>query len=254
MVSFDLTGKTAIVTGGSRGLGVELSTTLAEYGANVAVMATNMERLETAAKELEGKTGRKVLPVQVRVEDEQSVRAAVDKVMREFGKIDILVNNAGVIRYGEIDQISLEDWNAVMNIDLTGTFLMSKAVANAYMKEHGGRIVNISSVNGKRAMGKAGVYNVAKAAVIALTEFCACNWAPYGIYVNSVAPGYMLNGEMASGVSEESQERLKRVIPQNRCGQYGDLSGAVLYLASDACSYTQGVTIVCDGGMIVKGY
>lgn len=254
MVSFDLTGKTAIVTGASRGLGVELATSLAEYGADVAIMATNMERLEKTAAELRAKTGRNILSVQVRVEDEQLVQEAVSKVLKEFGKIDILVNNAGLIKYGNMHELSLEDWNAVMNVDLTGTFLMSKAVVNAYMKEHGGRIVNVTSVNGKRASAKAGVYNVAKAAAIALTESCACGWAQYGIYVNSVAPGFMLNGEMSKGVSEDSLERINRNIPQNRCGQYGDLSGALLYLASDACSYTQGVTIVCDGGMILESY
>ncbi len=254
MISFDLTGKVAIVTGASRGLGVELSTTLAEYGADVAIMATNVEKLEKAAETLREKTGRKVMAVGVNIADEASVEEAVKKVMAEFGKIDILVNNAGIIRYGAPEEISAKDWTDCINVDVNGTWMMSKAVVNAYMKAHGGKIVNIASVNSFSASPIAPVYHVSKAAVVALTKSCACAWAPYGIFVNAIGPGYMLNGEMAPDTPLDVQESIKRNVPQKKLGGYGDLSGALLYLASDANTYTQGNTIVCDGGMILESF
>ncbi len=254
MISFDLTGKVAIVTGASRGLGVELSTTLAEYGADVAIMATNVEKLEKAAETLREKTGRKVMAVGVNIADEASVEEAVRKVMAEFGKIDILVNNAGIIRYGAPEEISAKDWTDCINVDVNGTWMMSKAVVNAYMKAHGGKIVNIASVNSFSASPIAPVYHVSKAAVVALTKSCACAWAPYGIFVNAIGPGYMLNGEMAPDTPLDVQESIKRNVPQKKLGGYGDLSGALLYLASDANTYTQGNTIVCDGGMILESF
>lgn len=254
MISFDLTGKVAIVTGASRGLGVELSTTLAEYGADVCIMATNVEKLNKAAETLREKTGRKVMAVGVNIADEKSVEDAVKQVMAEFGKIDILVNNAGIIRYGAPEEISAKDWMECINVDVNGTWMMSKAVVNAYMKEHGGKIVNIASVNSFSASPVAPVYHVSKAAVVALTKSCACAWAPYGIFVNAIGPGYMLNGEMAPDTPLDVQESIKRNVPQKKLGGYGDLSGALLYLASDANTYTQGNTIVCDGGMILESF
>ena len=134
-IEFDLTGKKAIVTGASRGLGIELATSLAEYGADVAIMATNTEKLEKAAKEIREKTGREIIPVPVNIAEEASVEEAVQKVKEVFGTIDILVNNAGIIRYGAPEEISYEDWTECLNVDVTGTWLMSKAVVNASMKE-----------------------------------------------------------------------------------------------------------------------
>lgn len=253
-VSFDLTGKVAIVTGGSRGLGVELATSLAEYGADLAIMATNREKLEKTAQLIREKTGRKVQVVTVNIGEEESVENAVKAVMEEYGKIDILVNNAGIIRYGAPEEISYKDWTDCINIDVTGTWMMSKAVVNACMKERGGRIINIASVNSFSASPIAPVYHVSKAAVVALTKSCAAAWAKCGIFVNAIGPGYMLNGEMAPDTPLEAQESIKRNVPQMKLGGYGDLSGALIYLASDANTYTQGNTIVCDGGMILESF
>ena len=141
-VNFDLTGKVAIVTGGSRGLGVELATSMAEYGADIALMAGNVEKMKKVAADITEKTGRKVIWVKVNIGDEESVKAAVQTVMDEYGKIDILVNNAGIIRYGRPEEMTYKDWTDVLNIDVTGTWLMSKEVVNVYMGEHGGKIVN----------------------------------------------------------------------------------------------------------------
>ena len=146
-VNFDLTGKVAIVTGASRGLGIELATSLAEYGADLALMAGNEEKMKKAAADIVEKTGVKVITVKVNIADEESVQKAVAAVMDEYGRIDILVNNAGIIRYGRPEEISHKDWSECIDVDVTGTWLMSKEVVNASMMEKGGRIVNICSVN-----------------------------------------------------------------------------------------------------------
>ena len=187
-VNFDLTGKVAIVTGGSRGLGVELATSMAEYGADIALMAGNVEKMKKVAADIAEKTGRKVIWVKV---------------------------NIG---------------------------------------EHGGKIVNINSVNSFSASPVAPVYHVAKAAEAALTQSCAAAWAGQGIYVNGIAPGNMQNGEMAPDTPADILENIRRKVPQRRLGGYGDLSGALLYLVSDANTYTQGVTITCDGGLILEAF
>ena len=231
-VCFDLTGKVAIVTGASRGLGVELATSLAEYGANLALMAGNEEKLKKTAAAIVEKTGVRVITVKVDIASEASVQNAVKTVMDAFGKIDILVNNAGIIRYGRPEEISLKDWCECIDVDVTGTWLMSKEVVNAYMLAHGGRIVNICSVNSFSAAPTAVVYHVSKAAEAALTKSCAAAWAANGIYVNGIAPGNMQNGEMAPDTPPAILESIRNKVPQRRLGRYGDLSGALLFLAS----------------------
>ena len=139
-------------------------------------------------------------------------------------------------------------------MDVTGTWLMSKEVVNASMLEKGGRIINICSVNSFSASPAAVVYHVAKAAEAALTKSCAAAWAGHGIYVNGIAPGNMQNGEMAPDTPPAILENIRNKVPQRRLGQYGDLSGALLFLASDANTYTQGTIIVCDGGLILESF
>lgn len=254
MTSFDVTGKVAIVTGAAQGIGIELATSLAEFGADVAVLDINEELLKQTAKEIAEATGKKIIPVKVDVTSEQSVEEAVAEVMKEFGHIDILVNNAGLNRYGAAHELSLADWNTCLSVDLTGVFLMCKTVVNAYMLEHGGRIVNIASVNSIRAHRAAPVYHTAKTAVVAFTQSAACGWAKYGIFANVVSPGYMTNGGMSQKTPQAVVDSIRKSIPQDRVGRYGDLSGAVLYLVSDANQYTQGQNIVCDGGMTLESY
>lgn len=253
-INLDLTGKVAVVTGASRGLGVELATSLAEYGADLVLMAGNEEKMKKVAEDIKARTGVKVITVKVNIADEANVREAVAAVMQEYGKIDILVNNAGIIRYGRPEEITSADWRECLDVDVTGTWLMSKEVVNASMMEKGGRIVNICSVNSFSASPTAVVYHVAKAAEAALTKSCAAAWAGHGIYVNGIAPGNMQNGEMAPDTPPAILENIKNKVPQKRLGQYGDLSGALLYLASDANTYTQGTIIVCDGGLILESF
>lgn len=159
-VNFNLTGKVAVVTGASRGLGVELATSLAEYGADLALMAGNEEKMKKVAADISGKTGAKVITVKVNISNEENVREAVAAVMKEYGRIDILVNNAGIIRYGRPEEISHKDWTECIDVDVTGTWLMSKEVVNASMMDKGGRIVNICSVNSFSASPTAVVYHV----------------------------------------------------------------------------------------------
>lgn len=253
-VNFELSGKVAVVTGASRGLGVELATSLAEYGADLALMAGNEAKMQKVAADITARTGVKVITVKVNIADEESVHNAVDAVMKEYGKIDILVNNAGIIRYGRPEEITAQDWRECLDVDVTGTWLMSKEVVNASMLERGGRIVNICSVNSFSASPAAPVYHVAKAAEAALTKSCAAAWAGHGIYVNGIAPGNMQNGEMAPDTPPDILENIRGKVPQRRLGQYGDLSGALLFLASEANTYTQGTIIVCDGGLILESF
>ena len=217
-VNFDLTGKVAIVTGGSRGLGVELATSMAEYGADIALMAGNVEKMKKVAADITEKTGRKVIWVKVNIGDEESVKAAVQTVMDEYGKIDILVNNAGIIRYGRPEEMTYKDWTDVLNIDVTGTWLMSKEVVNVYMGEHGGKIVNINSVNSFSASPVAPVYHVAKAAEAALTQSCAAAWA--GQAICRMAKWHRIHRQIYWKISEEKylREDLEvMVICQEHC-------------------------------------
>ena len=254
MMNFDLTGKVAIVTGAGRGLGIELSTTLAEYGASVALISRSKDVLEASAKEITEQTGSKVMAFPCDLRNENMINETVDAIMKEFGRIDILVNNAGYITYGETQDISLEEWNKCIETDLTGPFLMMKAVGKAWMLENGGHIINISSVSALRASRESSVYHAAKAGVIGLTESTAAAWAKYGVFVNCICPGCMSNGEMSKGMTPELDASVSANIPMGHRGNYGDLSGALIYLASDACSYTTGATIVVDGGLILESF
>ncbi|WRS28711.1 SDR family NAD(P)-dependent oxidoreductase [Oscillospiraceae bacterium MB08-C2-2] len=248
-ISFDVTGKVALVTGASYGLGIELATTLAEYGADIAVLARSEDKLQGVAAQIREKTGRRVLVVPCDITNEQMVKDAVKKVLDEYGHLDILVNNSGTIEINPPEEYTMEQWNKVIGVDLTGVFLMCRECVAQYMKGHGGRIINISSVSAFGASGGAIAYNAAKAGVVHMTRSMAVAWAPYGIYVNGIAPGQMTNGEMSASTPAAVAERIIQKVPLKRLGAYGDLSGALIFFASDACTYTVGETVLCDGGM-----
>ena len=237
----DLAGRRALVTGGASGIGLACVKEFAGRGAYVIVADFNGDAAQSVAAEVGGEAWVVDLSDTVAQED-----LALD--------VDILVNNAGIIRYGRPEEISLKDWCECIDVDVTGTWLMSKEVVNAYMLAHGGRIVNICSVNSFSAAPTAVVYHVSKAAEAALTKSCAAAWAANGIYVNGIAPGNMQNGEMAPDTPPAILESIRNKVPQRRLGRYGDLSGALLFLASDANTYTQGSIIVCDGGLILEGF
>lgn len=250
---FDLTGKVAVVTGASSGLGAAAAVAYAQAGADVAVLARRYEKLEALKEEIE-KLGRKCLPVKCDVSDEESVKAAVEEVFSTFGKIDILLNNAGVAVRGGVDSMNTEDWHKSFNINVDGIFLMSKYVVPHMKEKSYGKIVNIASVNAviadKNDVFIRHSYNASKAAVVGLTTGMACSYARYGITVNAIGPG-LFESEMTSGTLFKSEEFLKGYNYQNpasRPGRMGELNGAVIFLSSDASSYIQGQLILVDGG------
>ncbi|SHJ28448.1 SDR family NAD(P)-dependent oxidoreductase [Hespellia stercorisuis] len=250
---FDLTGKVAVVTGASSGLGADAALAYAEAGADVAVLARRVEKLETVKADIE-KTGRKAIAVPCDVTDEESVKTAMQTVLDTFGHIDILLNNAGVAVRGGVDSMSVEDWDKSFNTNVKGIFLASKYVV-PQMKERGyGKIVNIASVNAviadKGDMFIRHSYNSSKAAVLGLTKGMAASYAQYGITVNAIGPA-LFETEMTGGTLFKSEKFLagyNMMNPAGRPGKKGELNGTVLYFSSDASSYVQGQFIIVDGG------
>ena len=200
MARFDLTGRVALITGGAEGIGAELSTTLAEQGAEIAIFDVNKELALKTAEEVTKRTGKKAKAWICDVRSEEQVKDAVGQVVKEFGKIDILVNNAGILNYGSVDDYTVEQWHAAIDTDLMGPWLVSREVVLQSMRERKyGRIINISSIAGLLGT-PAGCqsYHAAKGGVLGLTRAQAVEYAPLGILVNSVGPGTILNGGMTN--------------------------------------------------------
>jgi gluconate 5-dehydrogenase len=247
---FDLRGRVAIVTGGSIGLGRQMAEALADLGATVVLCARKKERCEEAAREL-GARGVRAAAHACDVSDAEQVRALVDAVMEEFGRIDVLVNNAGIAWGSPVEQMRLEDWRKVLDTNLTGTFLCSQAVGRVMIGQERGSVVNIASVSGLGGAPPdlllAAGYHASKGGVIAFTKDLACEWAGYGIRVNAIAPGWFPT-HMSKPVLSRSRERMLAGIPLGRFGGEDDLKGAVAFLASDASAYVTGHVLVVDGG------
>ncbi|MCI1208201.1 MAG: SDR family oxidoreductase [Treponema sp.] len=251
---FDLTGKTAVVSGASSGLGADAALAYAEAGADIALLARRIEKLETVRDEIAKKTGRRVIAVACDVTDERSVKAAVELVLKEFGKIDILLNDAGVAVHGSVETMTQEQWDKAFDTNVRGQFFLSKYIVPGMKKRNYGKIVNIASVNAivadKDDIFVRHSYNASKAAVKGLTMGMAASYAQYGITVNAVGPG-LFESEMTAGTLFKSKEYLdgySRLNPSSRPGRRGELNGTILYLSSDASSYVQGQLIVVDGG------
>lgn len=254
MFKFDFTGKVALVTGGAEGLGKEFVQTIAEQGSDVAFCDIKDEEGKATEKELAEKTGKKIKYYHCNVADEAEVHAMVADIVKEFGKIDQLVNNAGCLTYGPISEYSMEQWLKVINTDLTGPWCVSKEVMNQSMiPNKKGRIVNISSVAGGYGT-PAGCpsYHAAKGGVIGLIKGQAVEYAQYGdILVNGVGPGTFLNGGLTSHskVASNPETHKKGRVPLKRAGDFGELSGAVIYFLSDENSFTTGTNLFVDGGL-----
>jgi 3-oxoacyl-[acyl-carrier protein] reductase len=244
-----LTGKTAIVTGAAQGIGRAIAETLAQHGADVAVADLDPGRSQDTVAAV-AKLGRRALNVKVNVADFADVKAMVDQVMKEWGKIDILVNNAGITRDGLLLRMKEEDWNLVLQVNLNGTFHCTKAVLQPMTKQRFGRIVNIASIVG--AMGNAGQANYAasKAAVIGFTKTVAREYASRQVTVNAVAPGF-IDTAMTQGLPADVKETLQKQIPLGRLGQPSDVAEAVSFLASDAAGYITGHVLHVNGGMLM---
>jgi NAD(P)-dependent dehydrogenase (short-subunit alcohol dehydrogenase family) len=247
---FDLSGKTAIVTGGGKGIGRQMAQGLAEAGANVILCARQAERCEQAAAELE-ELGVRTLGLGCDVRDPDQVQGVVARTVADFGGVDILVNNAGVVWGATPEDMPLEGWQKVVDVNLTGVFLFSQAAGRVMIEGSGGSIVNIASVAGLQGappdVANSVVYHATKGGVISFTRDLAWKWAGYGIRVNAIAPGWFPS-DMANFVLERMGDELINRVPLSRFGGPEDLKGPVVFLASDASGYVTGHTLVVDGG------
>ncbi|RLQ92700.1 3-oxoacyl-[acyl-carrier-protein] reductase [Planomicrobium sp. Y74] len=246
----DLTGKTAIITGASRGIGAEIAKRFALAGANVVVNYSGSQQKAEAVVEAINENGGKAIAVKANVADADAVKAMVDETMTTFGTVDILVNNAGITRDNLMMRMKDDEWDDVINTNLKGVFVCTKAVTRQMMKQRSGRIVNIASIVG--VMGNAGQANyvASKAGVIGLTKTTARELASRGITANAVAPGFITT-DMTDQLNEEIQKTMMSQIPLGRFGKPEEVAKAALFLASDEASYMTGQTLHLDGGMVM---
>ena len=246
---FDLTGKTALITGGSRGLGLEMAESLGQAGAAIAITARREQWLAPAAEGLKAK-GFTVLALTCDVSNPDQVTATVRAAVEKFGRLDILINNAG-ISWGEpAETMPVEKWRQVFETNATGTFLMSQAAGNEMMR--GGSIINIASIAGISGVETdvldAVGYSASKGAIVALTRDLAVKWAKRGIRVNAIAPGFF-DTRLSHALLEKTQPKIESLTPMGRIGRPGELGGVAVFLASAASSYITGQVIAVDGGM-----
>ena len=246
---FDLTGRVAIVTGGSIGLGRQIAEGLGEMGARLVLCARKHERCQQAAEEL-GQLGIKASALACDVKHPVSIQRLIDDTLSQYGRIDVLVNNAGISWGARAEDMSLEDWNKVIETNLTGTFLCAQAVGKVMIRQGRGKIVNIASVAGLGgappqlpAIG----YHASKGGVISFTKDLACKWAQHNIQVNAIAPGWFPT-HMSNRILERYEDLFLSHIPLRRFGNDHDLKGAAVFLASDASDYVTGHVLVVDGG------
>jgi NAD(P)-dependent dehydrogenase (short-subunit alcohol dehydrogenase family) len=248
---FDLTGKVAVVTGGSRGLGLEIAHGLGEAGASVVVTARRQEWLGPALDELTG-AGIQAAAVTCDVADAAQVASLATEAQERFGQVDILVNAAGVSWGAPAVDMEPERWRWVMDVNATGTFLCCQAFGRGMIERSAGRIVNVASVAGLVGQAAAVLdavgYSASKGAVVALTRDLAAKWAPRGVNVNAVAPGFFPT-RMTQAHIAKSESTLVAATPMGRLGRADELKGAVLFLASEAASYVTGQVLAVDGGM-----
>ena len=242
-----LGGRVAIVTGGSRGIGLASARLLAEGGASVVVSGRDAARLEAATRELEA-TGAAVLGVAADAVRREDVERLVEAARERFGRLDVLVNNAGMTRDQLLVRMKDDDWDQVLATNLRGVFLMTRAVGKVMMRQRSGRIINISSTAG--AMGNAGQvnYSAAKAGVIGLTKAAARELAHWNILVNAVAPG-LIETDMTASLPAEAREALLGQVPLKRIGVARDVAEVVRFLAGDGAAYITGQTIHVNGGL-----
>jgi 2-deoxy-D-gluconate 3-dehydrogenase len=248
VISFDLTGCAALVTGASRGLGAAMARALAERGASVALHASRSEPAELAAA-IADDCGVKTACFVADLEHPETAETLVPAVLDRFGRLDILVNNAGIIRRGDATAYTDQDWDAVLNVNISSAFRLCRAAGRHMLATGSGKIINIASVLSFQGGVRVPAYAAAKGAIAQLTKALANEWAGRGVNVNAIAPGYMRT-DNTRALSEDPvryQQILDR-IPAGRWGNPGDLAGAVVFLASPASDYVHGHVLVVDGG------
>ena len=249
---YDLSGRVAIVTGGSRGLGEEMAEGLAEAGATVMICARRQQWLGPTMETFRGR-GFKVSGMICDVAAPAEVQDVVDTTMERYGQVDILINNAGIAWAAEPEDMPLDKWNKVIETNLTGTFLFSQAAGKEMLKRKSGCIINIASIAGM--VGSVSTshwagYAASKAGIVGLTRELAATWASEGIRVNAIAPGYF-HSRLADPAIVHAEPQIKATSPIPRVGNSGELKGVAVFLASDASSYITGQTIVVDGGRTI---
>lgn len=249
---FDLSGRVAIVTGGSRGLGREMAEGLAEAGAALMLCARREEWLAPTLEEMRGR-GFTVEGMLCDVVDQEQVQTVVDKTVETFGRIDILVNNAGVSWGERPERMPLDKWRKVLDVNLTGAFLFAQAAGREMLKRGYGRVINVSSVSGLQSSADGPHYvgyAASKAGLFGLTRELAASWGRQGIRVNAIAPGFF-HSRLADAAIEQAEASIKARCPIPRVGEPGELKGVAVFLASDASNYITGQTIVVDGGRTI---
>lgn len=249
---FDLTGRVALVTGCSGGLGVQMAKALAQQGADLVIMARRYEKLLEVKQEIESAHGVKVLPIQCDVTNTDAVDRMVDEAIEKFGHIDIVVNNAGTGAITPAEDITDAQFENEMQIDLFGTFRVARAVAKKSMIPNKyGRVINIASMYGLvgNKIAPSSPYHAAKGGVVNLTRALAGEWGKYGITVNTICPGYFMTPLTRDTLTTEYfTNYAKSVIPLERYGEEGELDSAVVFLAADESRYVTGVALPVDGG------
>ncbi len=250
---FDLTGKTALVTGASRGLGRFFALTLARAGADVAVTSRTWDALADTRREIEA-LGRRCLTVELDVRTQASITSVIDAVHAQFGRIDILVNNAGCNIRKPALEVTWDDWNTILDTNLRGPFFVAQAVARHMTVQGGGRIINIGSVTSVAGYAGLGPYGASRGGIKQLTMSLAADWGPQGVTVNCLAPGWFKTAQNAVMYEDVAWVRyLSEKIPLRRPGKVEqDLEGALIFLASEASGYVTGQTLLVDGGISVN--
>ena len=259
-----LTDRIALVTGGAQGLGAAICLRLAREGCDVMVADLNGDQAEQTAQAIAQETGRRVLAVKVNVADEEQVRALVDATVHTFGRLDILVANAGIVRSGPVDELSLRDWQLVIDVNLTGFFLCAKYAAAVMKQQRRGVIIQINSKSGKKGSFKNSAYAASKFGGIGLTQSIALELAEFGVRVNAICPGNLLDsplwvnelyGQYARrlGISEaEVRQKYVDQVPMKRGCTFDDVANVMVFLASDQSSYMTGQAINVTGGQEMR--
>ena len=245
-MNIDLSGKTAVVTGSTRGIGRAVAQALADSGARVAIVGRDKDKAAAVASEI----GKDAMGFACDVSDSASVAQMIADVEKEFGGIDILVNNAGITRDNLVMRLKDEDWDAVLDANLKGAFVAIRAASRGMMKKRAGRIINMASVVGLTGNKGQANYAASKAGLIALTKSVAKELGSRNILVNAIAPGF-IETEMTDAMTPEARAGLSGLIPLERLGKTEDIAAAVVFLASDKASYITGQVLVVDGGMVM---